>query len=72
MNAILNKSLEHGNNKPFWKYIKARRNDNIGVAAIKNNGILYHDSKAKAELLNEEEEENFISITCYMFISIHL
>ena len=50
MSAILNKSLEHGNNKPFWKYIIARRNDNIGVAAIKNNGILYHDSKTKAEL----------------------
>ena len=41
VNAILNKSLEHGNNKPFWKYIKARRNDNIDVTAIKNNGILY-------------------------------
>ena len=54
VNAILNKSLEHGNNKPFWKYIKARRNDNIGVAAIKNNGILYHDSKTKAELLNHQ------------------
>ena len=54
MNAILNKSLEHGNNKPFWKYIKARRNDNIRVAAIKNNGILYHDSKTKAELLNHK------------------
>ena len=50
VNAILNKSLEHGNNKPFWKYIKARCNDNIGVAAIKNNGILYHDSKTKADL----------------------
>ena len=54
MNAILNKSLEHGNNKPFWKHIKARRNDNIGVAAIKNNGIPYHDSKTKAELLNHQ------------------
>ena len=54
MNAILNESLEHGNNKPFWKYVKARRNDNIGVAAIKNNGILYHDSKTKAELLNHQ------------------
>ena len=53
-NAILNMSLEHGNNKPFWKYIKERRNDNIGVAAIKNNGILYHDSKTKAELLNNQ------------------
>ena len=54
MNAIQNKSVEHGNNKPFWKYIKARRNDNIGVAAINNNGIIYHDSKTKAELLNHQ------------------
>ena len=59
MNAILNKSLAHGNNKPFWKYIKARQNDNIGVAAIKNNGILYHDSKTKAELLNHQFKSVF-------------
>ena len=52
VNVILNKSLEHGNNKPFWKYIKASRNDNIGVAAINNNGILYHDIKTKSDLLN--------------------
>ena len=59
VNVILNKSLEHGNNKPFWKYIKARRNDNIGVAAIKDNGILYHDSKTKAELLNHQFKSVF-------------
>ena len=59
MNAILNKSLEYGNNKPLWKYIKARRNDNIGVAAIKNNGILYHYSKTKAELLNYQFKSVF-------------
>ena len=59
MNAILNKSLEHGNNKPFWKYIKARHSDNIGVAAIKNNGTLYHDSKAKAELLSHQFKSVF-------------
>ena len=59
MNAILNKSLEHGNNKPFWKYIKARRNDNIGVAAIKNDGILYHDSKTKAKLLSHQLKSVF-------------
>ena len=59
VNAFLNKSLEHGNNKPFWKYIKAKRSDNIGVAAIKNNGILYHDSKTKAELLNHQFKSVF-------------
>ena len=52
VNVILNKSLEHGNNKPFWKYIRADRNDNIGVAAIKNKSVLHHDSKTKAELLS--------------------
>ena len=51
-NATLNKSLEHGNKKPFWKYIIARHDDNNRVAANKNHGILHHDSKTKAELLN--------------------
>ena len=54
VNAILKKSLEHGNNKPFWKYIQKRHNDNIGVAVIKNNGIPYHDSKTKADLSNHQ------------------
>ena len=59
VNAILNKSLKHGNNKLFWKYIKARRNDNIGVAAIKNDGIFCHDSKTKADLLNHKFKSVF-------------
>ena len=59
VNAILNKSLEHGNNKPFWKYIKARRNYNIRVAAIKNNCILYHDSKTKAGQLDNQFKSVF-------------
>ena len=54
MNAILNMSLEHGRNKPFWNYEKVNCNDDIGVVAIKNNGILYHDSKTKAEHLNHQ------------------
>ena len=59
MNGILNKSLEHGNNKPFGKYIEARRSDNIGVAAIENNGILYHDGSTVAEILNHQHKSVF-------------
>ena len=59
MNAILNKSLEHGNDQPFWKYMKASCNDNIGVAAIKNNGILHLDSKTKVELLSHQFKSVF-------------
>ena len=29
-------------------------NDNIGVDVIRNNGILHHVSKTKAELLNHQ------------------
>ena len=42
------------NNFYYYYYTKARRNDNIGVAAIKNNGILYHDSKTMADLLDHQ------------------
>ena len=59
MNAILSKSLEHGNNKPFWRYIEAWCSDNIGVAAIKNTDILHHDSKIKAELLGHQIKSVF-------------
>ncbi|KAJ8301588.1 hypothetical protein KUTeg_020575 [Tegillarca granosa] len=59
VNETLNKSLEDGNNKSFWKYIKAKRNDSIGVAAIKSNGVLYHDSATKAELLNAQFKSVF-------------
>ena len=59
MNTILNKSHEHGDNKPFWNYIKARRSDNIAVSAIKDNGILYHDGKTKAELLDHQFKSVF-------------
>jgi hypothetical protein len=44
VNNIMEKSMEEGNNKSFWKYIKSRRKDNIGVAGIKVNGVLHQDS----------------------------
>jgi hypothetical protein len=45
VNTILEDSLESGNRKPFWKYIKAKKKDNIGVAPIKDKGQLYSDSQ---------------------------
>ena len=34
INNILELSLTENNSKPFWKYIKAQRQDNIGVTAL--------------------------------------
>jgi hypothetical protein len=36
--SYVNNVLEEGNSKPFWKYIKSKRTDNIGITGIKKNG----------------------------------
>ena len=59
VNTVLNTSLETGNNKPFWNYIKSKRTDNIGVSGIKSGGILHQDSKAKANILNQQFKSVF-------------
>ena len=51
INSTLDESLKSGNSKPFWKYVKAKRVDNVGVSGLKENGILHEDSKTKASLL---------------------
>ena len=51
--------LENNNPKPFWKYIKSRKQDNIGVAPLKTNGQLVNDSKGKAEILMRQFKSVF-------------
>ena len=41
-------------NKPFWKYVKSKRTDNVRASGIKKNGILHQDSKTKENLLNDQ------------------
>ena len=50
-NNTIMEGLENNNPKPFWKYIKSRKQDNIGVAPLKTNEQLVNDSKGKAEIL---------------------
>ena len=51
INNTIIEGLENNNQKPFWKYIKSRKQNNIGVAPLKTNGQLVNDSKDKAEIL---------------------
>ena len=60
---MLEESLQNNNTKPFWKFIKSRQKDNIGVSPIKSKGKLYSDSKSKAELLNNQFESVFTNET---------
>ena len=59
VNKTLTESLESGNNKSFWKYIKSKRSDSIGIAGLKQNGVLHQDSKEKAEILNAQFKSVF-------------
>ena len=51
VNKTINEGLAENNPKPFWKYIKSRKSDNIGVAPLKVKGKLESDPKKKAETL---------------------
>ena len=59
INKILIQGLEEDNNKPFWKFVKSRKQDNIGVAPLKEEGKIFTESKAKAEILNRQFKSVF-------------
>ena len=40
--------------KRFWSFIKSRRKDNVGIAPLKENGIMHADPKDKANILNRQ------------------
>jgi hypothetical protein len=51
INDTIMEGLQNNNSKPFWKYVKSRKQDNIGVSSLKSNGQLVNDSKGKADIL---------------------
>jgi hypothetical protein len=51
INDTISKGLLNNNSKPFWNYVKSKKNDNIGIAPLKKNGTLFSDPKQKAEIL---------------------
>ena len=38
----------------IWKYVRAQRQDNVGVAPLLDNGVLHADSLSKACILNKQ------------------
>ena len=53
-NNIIQQGLEENNPKPFWKFIKSKKQDNVGVSPLFQNGKLESDSKSKAEIFLEQ------------------
>ena len=59
INEILAEGLNNNNNKPFWRYVKTQKQENIGVAPLKVGGTLHSDSSEKAQILNEKFQSVF-------------
>ncbi|KAL8612443.1 hypothetical protein ACOMHN_058571 [Nucella lapillus] len=59
INTTIEEALKSNNSKPFWQYIKARKQDSTGVAPLKEKGQLYSDSKSKARILLQQFKSVF-------------
>ena len=59
INNTINEGLQNNNTKPFWQYVKSRREDSIGVAPLKKDGTLISNSKEKAQLLVKQFQSVF-------------
>ena len=59
LSNILNLSLQENNRNRFWRYIKSRKADNIGVSPIRDEGRLQSHPRKKAELLNRQFKSVF-------------
>ena len=59
VNNTINEGLANNNSKPFWRYIKSRKCDNIGVSPLKERGQLQSEAKKKAEILLQQFQSVF-------------
>jgi hypothetical protein len=51
INNTIEQGLKENNSKPFWRYVKSRRQDNTGVAPLKDGPSLVSDSLEKSKIL---------------------
>jgi len=59
VNNILSESLSTNDSKPFWKYIKSKRQENTGIAPLLQRGVLHSNSLDKANILNNQFKSVF-------------
>jgi len=63
INQNIFEGLKNNNTKPFWKYIKLKRQDAGGILPLKKGANLISDSKGKAELLLDQFKSVFTKTT---------
>jgi len=59
LNNVISDGLQRNDTKPFWKYVKSKKQDNVGVAPLKVGGTLCSDAKGKANILLQQFKSVF-------------
>ena len=59
INNTINEGLKENNTKPFWKYVKSKKEDSIGVSPLKSGNHLVTDGKGKAEKIISQFQSVF-------------
>ena len=62
INTIIQGGLDN-NSKPFWKYIKSKRQDNIGTSPLKKNGSHANARVGKSDIFVDQFKSVFTKIT---------
>jgi len=64
INTVIEDGLKENNVKPFWRYVKSRKQDNAGVAPLLQDGSLHSDSTTKAKILLRQFQSVFTKSDC--------
>jgi hypothetical protein len=67
--STINEGLQSNNSKPFWKYIKSKKHENIGVSPLTQGVQLVTSSKEKADILIRQFQSVFTKDACTLYIS---
>ena len=59
VNFILQEGLESNDSKPFWRYVKSKQQDTVGVSPLKVDSQLHSEATAKADILNKQFKSVF-------------
>ena len=63
INSVIQEGLDNNNYKLFWKYVKCKKQENIGVSPLKQKSNLLSDSKGRADILVEQFQSVFTKKT---------
>ena len=62
INTTIEEGLNQNNTKPFWRYVKSKKQDNVGISPLLSKGQLESDNKTKAEILLGQYSSVFTKI----------